>query len=109
SLSARSLHFLRPSPPPPPPPSFPTRRSSDLLMFFPYFLYGNLAAQRLPDYIRIDLTQVRRNIAANNQFHSALGTPDIFHQIAARSEEHTSELQSRFDLVCRVLLEKKKK
>src|SRR5438067_10235620 len=30
------------------------------------------------------------------------GTP------AARSEEHTSELQSRFDLVCRLLLEKKK-
>src|SRR6266513_1974930 len=29
------------------------------------------------------------------------GTP------AARSEEHTSELQSRFDLVCRLLLEKK--
>src|SRR5699024_12718795 len=26
----------------------------------------------------------------------------------ARSEEHTSELQSRFDLVCRLLLEKKK-
>src|SRR5437868_13285865 len=28
---------------------------------------------------------------------------------SARSEEHTSELQSRFDLVCRLLLEKKKK
>src|SRR5699024_12843083 len=27
----------------------------------------------------------------------------------ARSEEHTSELQSRFDLVCRLLLEKKKR
>src|SRR5699024_12836851 len=27
----------------------------------------------------------------------------------SRSEEHTSELQSRFDLVCRLLLEKKKK
>src|SRR5699024_12079325 len=27
---------------------------------------------------------------------------------ARRSEEHTSELQSRFDLVCRLLLEKKK-
>src|SRR2546421_5473527 len=27
----------------------------------------------------------------------------------ARSEEHTSELQSRSDLVCRLLLEKKKK
>src|SRR5437868_12561166 len=30
--------------------------------------------------------------------------PDLKH----RSEEHTSELQSRFDLVCRLLLEKKK-
>src|SRR5699024_12802264 len=28
-----------------------------------------------------------------------------FHEV--RSEEHTSELQSRFDLVCRLLLEKK--
>src|SRR5699024_11289767 len=31
-----------------------------------------------------------------------------FHCCEARSEEHTSELQSRFDLVCRLLLEKKK-
>src|SRR5699024_12074783 len=29
-------------------------------------------------------------------------------RIILRSEEHTSELQSRFDLVCRLLLEKKK-
>src|SRR5207247_3607832 len=29
--------------------------------------------------------------------------------MACRSEEHTSELQSRVDLVCRLLLEKKKK
>src|SRR5207249_9991410 len=29
--------------------------------------------------------------------------------VKVRSEEHTSELQSRFDLVCRLLLEKKKK
>src|SRR5699024_12064604 len=34
-------------------------------------------------------------------FSSALGGS------ALRSEEHTSELQSRFDLVCRLLLEKK--
>src|SRR5699024_12035937 len=33
----------------------------------------------------------------NNQFKNSI-----------RSEEHTSELQSRFDLVCRLLLEKKK-
>src|SRR5207247_3410269 len=31
------------------------------------------------------------------------------HVREARSEEHTSELQSRVDLVCRLLLEKKKK
>src|SRR5207249_5070444 len=29
-------------------------------------------------------------------------------KLGQRSEEHTSELQSRFDLVCRLLLEKKK-
>ena len=33
----------------------------------------------------------------------------LMHIFVARSEEHTSELQSRFDLVCRLLLEKKKK
>src|SRR5699024_11754051 len=35
---------------------------------------------------------------------SALYSP----RLCPRSEEHTSELQSRFDLVCRLLLEKKK-
>src|SRR5437868_11755943 len=33
----------------------------------------------------------------------------VDHTQLIRSEEHTSELQSRFDLVCRLLLEKKKK
>src|SRR5215813_15269708 len=33
----------------------------------------------------------------------------LHHQEAERSEEHTSELQSRPHLVCRLLLEKKKK
>src|SRR5260221_9599478 len=44
------------------------------------------------------------------------GVPDRLHHHAApvaggaaRSEEHTSELQSHSDLVCRLLLEKKKK
>src|SRR5207247_11247935 len=40
------------------------------------------------------------------------GTADDLDEAAAipkRSEEHTSELQSRVDLVCRLLLEKKKK
>src|SRR2546428_4077010 len=34
--------------------------------------------------------------------------PFAFHPEFGRSEEHTSELQSRSDLVCRLLLEKKK-
>src|SRR5256712_8354881 len=32
----------------------------------------------------------------------------VSHEAVSRSEEHTSELQSRSDLVCRLLLEKKK-
>ena len=35
-------------------------------------------------------------------------TPGPFYEHLSRSEEHTSELQSRSDLVCRLLLEKKK-
>src|SRR5690606_42073538 len=40
--------------------------------------------------------------------HGARGPLGLI-QVAARSEEHTSELQSRENLVCRLLLEKKKK
>src|SRR5699024_12028580 len=39
------------------------------------------------------------------EFHFHLGVTLV---ALLRSEEHTSELQSRFDLVCRLLLEKKK-
>src|SRR5438105_9565670 len=35
--------------------------------------------------------------------------PSAWRDRLGRSEEHTSELQSRVDLVCRLLLEKKKK
>src|SRR5206468_5248048 len=35
--------------------------------------------------------------------------PNLERPVDIRSEEHTSELQSRSDLVCRLLLEKKKK
>src|SRR2546422_7067037 len=42
---------------------------------------------------------------------AALGGPAdvVLSEMASRSEEHTSELQSRLHLVCRLLLEKKKK
>src|SRR2546430_5379464 len=42
------------------------------------------------------------------QLHPALGPGALRHALAAyRSEEHTSELQSQSNLVCRLLLEKK--
>src|SRR5438067_6994573 len=43
-----------------------------------------------------------------NDIHRITFKARIVSAVAAgRSEEHTSELQSRFDLVCRLLLEKK--
>src|SRR2546428_4794188 len=43
----------------------------------------------------------------NYQFDPETNVVDVY--VNYRSEEHTSELQSRSDLVCRLLLEKKKK
>src|SRR2546427_997571 len=37
------------------------------------------------------------------------GTDQLVSELTPRSEEHTSELQSQSNLVCRLLLEKKKK
>src|SRR5699024_12849263 len=39
----------------------------------------------------------------------SIGNRSCVATVLPRSEEHTSELQSRFDLVCRLLLEKTKK
>src|SRR5690625_6655223 len=46
----------------------------------------------------------------DKRFHGTASVPGgVKHQqLVARSEEHTSELQSRGHLVCRLLLEKKK-
>src|SRR5206468_10877680 len=43
------------------------------------------------------------------RFGQILVDADLDARLRERSEEHTSELQSRSDLVCRLLLEKKKK
>src|SRR5699024_11361851 len=42
-----------------------------------------------------------------NNLHKLGLERKVFQTRIERSEEHTSELQSRFDLVCRLLLEKK--
>src|SRR5206468_13078988 len=47
--------------------------------------------------------------AAIRECHSRSDSEGAKFEPVMRSEEHTSELQSRSDLVCRLLLEKKKK
>src|SRR5438477_8320437 len=81
--------------------SFPTRRSSDLSARDP-------APGRLPrsgkGRAHLSVRAVRRAAPARDDRHGAHLPPG-----ALRSEEHTSELQSHVNLVCRLLLEKKKK
>src|SRR2546427_4804019 len=48
------------------------------------------------------------NAGCNRRIRPDHGTQPEFHR-RRRSEEHTSELQSQSNLVCRLLLEKKKK
>src|SRR5437773_7318935 len=73
--------------------SFPTRRSSDL------------SSDRVPDSSGgtrgCSLCQLPLKYMAISPRCAGIGE--------IRSEEHTSELQSHHDLVCRLLLEKKKK
>src|SRR5438067_7439557 len=54
-------------------------------------------------------TEVGRAVQREEERLTSLLSGPFQNQHFARSEEHTSELQSRFDLVCRLLLEKKKK
>src|SRR5438105_9857423 len=53
--------------------------------------------------------QAQSATLATNTGAASLRQGNVDAAIAKRSEEHTSELQSRVDLVCRLLLEKKKK
>src|SRR5687768_18131714 len=52
--------------------------------------------------------RLRRRVRGTSQNHWLAGGKRISSSNRARSEEHTSELQSRLHLVCRLLLEKKK-
>src|SRR5947207_2505728 len=88
--------------------SFPTRRSSDL--------YAALAAQCAGEQGKF--WEMHDQLFNNHQWAQTGKNPrSLFRDFARaigldldkRSEEHTSELQSHSDLVCRLLLEKKKK
>src|SRR5205823_6688463 len=95
-------------PPHPHLPSFPTRRSSDLHPVA-VLLVGGLFLWLLTSYVRLD--QLSRLWQQKAVRWATLVVVVIGLAIAVRyrSEEHTSELQSLAYLVCRLLLEKKKK
>src|SRR5206468_7317001 len=106
SPASAYVYFFHSSASRPPPAlhSFPTRRSSDLC--------GAPAPRSRPRPAR-DRARRSRTRFAEDGIMSDPADDDIkkLTEISAelpRSEEHTSELQSRSDLVCRLLLEKKK-
>src|SRR5207302_5663320 len=90
--------------------SFPTRRSSDLHR-------GHCRDRRFdrrPERLRDHALRLQPRAVEHQWFLSIgerrydCGISDRGAPSRQRSEEHTSELQSRENLVCRLLLEKKK-
>src|SRR5207244_7334300 len=109
---ARALSLRSPSAPAPPRPlhSFPTRRSSDLYT-------GAVSIGSTAGTATLTTTDSTVSFGSTTTLSSNLtvsaGSGNITFTGAVdgtkRSEEHTSELQSPDHLVCRLLLEKKKK
>src|SRR5699024_12874098 len=93
-------------------PAFPTRRSSDLKRRVDSgrtaVLHGagpEGGTADGSDCFRGSQRHQCKSVDGGEEQQRRLAA-DFFH-FQRRSEEHTSELQSRFDLVCRLLLEKK--
>src|SRR5215204_7815540 len=87
-----------------------------LIFFFFFFFFFNDTATTeiytlsLHDALRICTVSSSRSQAFNSSAASATSAISaVASSPLLRSEEHTSELQSHSDLVCRLLLEKKKK
>src|SRR5207253_11140678 len=97
--------------PPSAPHSFPTRRSSDLPRwpttdhsreYVPILAYSPGGQQGRDLGVHATLADMGQTVARNFGGEKLRATV-----CPIRSEEHTSELQSRGHLVCRLLLEKK--
>src|SRR3712207_8806700 len=72
------------------------------------FPYTTLFRSRINSIGRIKDPRPALELLLTNDRREALRIASLLNQLNARSEEHTSELQSRQYLVCRLLLEKKK-
>src|SRR5699024_12700418 len=93
--------------------SFPTRRSSDLkceyilrvVSTFSWPSLSEISKGGKPSSISNEACEWRKSCIRIFFTPDSLEILFNFRKMACRSEEHTSELQSRFDLVCRLLLE----
>src|SRR5262249_56359760 len=99
--------------PPPDRPSFPTRRSSDLADVQALVRTAGRAPQgvtSVPGSLE-DPDALRRTFRGCDVVFHLAGAVDFrngetVERVNVRSEEHTSELQSLTNIVCRLLLEK---
>src|SRR2546428_6044798 len=88
-----------------------------LQVTFPLFFFNDTATPEIYPLSLHDALPISRAARAARRSRcgaaawrrAARGRRPCCRAATARSEEHTSELQSRSDLVCRLLLEKKKK
>src|SRR2546422_7953708 len=78
-------------------------------LFFFFFFFNDTATTEIYTLSLHDALPISVRIPSDNSFPHQGGQPQDVAAAAMRSEEHTSELQSRLHLVCRLLLEKKKK
>src|SRR5207249_10873503 len=93
--------------------SFPTRRSSDLFFGDDMMMTGSIGEWAAPLASGEAWRRAQRLVAEagwrnENSVQNLAGLTQVVDAYDAvnkelRSEEHTSELQSRFDLVCRLL------
>src|SRR5690606_41448754 len=89
-------------------PSFPTRRSSDLALHRCFQEIAVPGADVQEPLAQAQTLKGADNVVIAAQRLAGAAADHGGHVLQVRSEEHTSELQSRENLVCRLLLEKKK-
>src|SRR5438874_7197986 len=78
-------------------------------VLFICFFFNDTATTEIYTLSLHDALPISRRYADTGHLVALVGHADHVEMIGTRSEEHTSELQSRRDLVCRLLLEKKNK
>src|SRR5690606_41307576 len=88
--------------------SFPTRRSSDLEKWMSAQMLVTPNDRDLLNSYVADFYTPENQEKIRQALVNLLKVDTSFDTYIKRSEEHTSELQSRENLVCRLLLEKKK-